>query len=45
MMHTMICMNIEHEAKRFRGFRKRIRIIPFSEKQNTPAAGEFHMDA
>ena len=45
MTNILICKNKEHEAKRFRGARKRLLTIPLSEKQSILAAGRFHMDA
>ena len=45
-MTNIMILNInEFETKRSLEIRRRLFIIPFSEKQNTPAAGEFHMDA
>ena len=54
MMNTMmtimntsilICKNKEHEAKRFRGTRKRLLTIPLSEKQILRVKGDSYKDA
>ena len=45
MTNIMMRINNEIETKRFREIRRRLFIIPFSEKQRIHAAGGFPMDA